>query len=609
VLVSAGSSFLRAWSLPSFELIREFGASDGWEMEPNAFMIWVLDGRVLTAEVEGSRYLIRWWPLEAGAPSVAGRWDDQGNSDWGIDPAQGYLEFARGRELVRRPLDSLESDRQDVVVVRNPAEITWFVPSPLGDRYAAFDETGDTRIWSTGPGTSRPLRIVRGLDAPFWFNPLGAGFHTGRASGMMIWDIEGPPDAEPRIIRFPSWNLFPTALLHPGGRIAAVVGPDRALFWPRTGPYCRVLTGHEGVLTALAFVGDTGLLASASRFDQTIRLWPLSPQSGETARVLWERWEPASGFSSIAADPTGRYLLAACYFVDGAVFLVPIAEDGPAPTRLWPDDGSRVLSAVTFSSDGRRAAAGAVGTVSGEGMVIRVWDLETGDEQVLPLRVGGEETGSSPYHGGAADLRFTPEGDLLSSGLGGIRLWKLDTGEAEWLTRVPDDLGMGMDASQDTRYLLTAEKRPGSDNPGNLRLFDLEEASSHPIETHGDFVTDFALDRSGTIIVTGGTDGVIRVGPADGSEPHLLFGNESAVPCIAISPDGRWIASGGGDATIRLWPMPDVTKPPLHTLPHDELITKLKNLTNLRVVRDEASTTGWQIEIGPFPGWATVPTW
>ncbi len=63
------------------------------------------------------------------------------------------------------------------------------------------------------------------------------------------------------------------------------------------------------------------------------------------------------------------------------------------------------------------------------------------------------------------------------------------------------------------------------------------------------------------------------------------------------------------DKTIRLWPMPDLTKPPLHTLPREELIAKLKTLTNLRVVRDPESATGWKLTHDPFPGWETVPTW
>ncbi len=87
------------------------------------------------------------------------------------------------------------------------------------------------------------------------------------------------------------------------------------------------------------------------------------------------------------------------------------------------------------------------------------------------------------------------------------------------------------------------------------------------------------------------------------------MGHSGNVYNIAISPDLRWVASAGEDGTLRLWPMPDLSKPPLHTLPHDELLAKLHSLTNLRAVRDPASDTGWTIEIGPFPGWREVPTW
>ncbi len=102
---------------------------------------------------------------------------------------------------------------------------------------------------------------------------------------------------------------------------------------------------------------------------------------------------------------------------------------------------------------------------------------------------------------------------------------------------------------------------------------------------------------------------MVRVGSVAGEEPHLLLGHENGVTALAIDPLGRWIASGSYDTTVRLWPMPDLSKPPLHTLPHDELIAKLKTLTNLRVVRDEDSATGWTLTLDPFPGWETMPTW
>ena len=100
----------------------------------------------------------------------------------------------------------------------------------------------------------------------------------------------------------------------------------------------------------------------------------------------------------------------------------------------------------------------------------------------------------------------------------------------------------------------------------------------------------------------------MRAGPASGEEPHLLFGHAGPVTAMAVSPDGCWIASASDDS-VRLWPMPDVAEPPFHTLPYEELMAKLRALTNLEVVEDESSTTGYHVEVGPFPGWEDVPTW
>jgi WD40 repeat protein len=97
------------------------------------------------------------------------------------------------------------------------------------------------------------------------------------------------------------------------------------------------------------------------------------------------------------------------------------------------------------------------------------------------------------------------------------------------------------------------------------------------------------------------------VGPITGEAPHLLYGHALEVSSVAVSPDGKWIASGSQDGTIRLWPMPEGT--PFHKLPREELLERLRALTNLRVVPDETSATGYRVEIGSFPGWNSLPTW
>ena len=48
---------------------------------------------------------------------------------------------------------------------------------------------------------------------------------------------------------------------------------------------------------------------------------------------------------------------------------------------------------------------------------------------------------------------------------------------------------------------------------------------------------------------------------------------------------------------------------PLHTLPREEFLDRLRALTNLRVVPDDLAPNGYRVEVGPFHGWRVVPIW
>ena len=115
---------------------------------------------------------------------------------------------------------------------------------------------------------------------------------------------------------------------------------------------------------------------------------------------------------------------------------------------------------------------------------------------------------------------------------------------------------------------------------------------------------------AGPLLASASADGilVVRASRVSAREAHL-FPGKFVNAWLAISPDLKWVVSASEDYTLRLWPMPDLDQPPLHTLPHDELVAKLKSLTNLRAVRDAKSSTGWSIELGPFPGWRNIPAW
>jgi len=244
-----------------------------------------------------------------------------------------------------------------------------------------------------------------------------------------------------------------------------------------------------------------------------------------------------------------------------------------------------------------------------------VWDLDTGEVRAFELPSADTSSITGRYQGyldNVQNLWFTGEDTLVTIGATHFLRWNLEDGSHEEIL----DLGVVMHrmaaASADVLKVILFEIDPGEEEGvicGTPELFDLATGTVEALPSFGDCVRAIALDPGGTVAVTGDNDGIIRVGRIAGGEPHLLVGHEGAIECVAISPDLRWVASVGSDSTLRLWPMPDLSKPPLHTLPREELIAKLKTLTNLRVVRDEDAATGWKVDVGPFPGWAEVPEW
>jgi WD40 repeat protein len=313
--------------------------------------------------------------------------------------------------------------------------------------------------------------------------------------------------------------------------------------------------------------------------------------------------------ATLATHPTGSQILVGT--LGGKVVLFP-AKEGPSRLLLERWDAPAVPN-VAFDERGRWAVAAPVnlgGLKDPAGRVLRVWDLQSGQERVYSI---AHLTDAS--WGGFDVVAFAPDGSLYAAGRGGLRRLVLpaDPGGTVSSETAYAAGSARLDLSRDGRLLLVLASQGLGASALNrqfeeLRVVDLAAHTSRRITTHGGRLSVGVLDAAGRVVVTGDIDGVVRAGPLTGEEPHLLLGHQGLVTAVAVSPDGRWIASASGDE-INLWPMPDVTKPPLHTLPHAELMAKLDTLTNLRVVADPTSPTGWKLDVGPFPGWKEVPTW
>jgi WD40 repeat protein len=340
----------------------------------------------------------------------------------------------------------------------------------------------------------------------------------------------------------------------------------------------------------LAITSDGKRIVSTSA-DGSIRVWPLDNRSGERSRVLFQDEGAFAVPDWLTVAPDGSFVITGNLL--GQVTVRPL-DGGPARELVGFTD---IIKSVAVGPRSRLVAAGS-GSYIREEAIVRVWDLESGEVRILDAGDGEEIYG----------LLFSGAGSLWVASGTKLRRWRLDGDRpsvvVEMDLSVPDGTEVFFDdLSQDSRLVLLGA------NDGRLWTQDLITGETHELTAHAERWSWAIFDTHNEIVVSVDEKGGIRVGPVTGEEAHLLQGTERKIRAVAISPDSRWIATGGGDAAIHLWPMPDLTRPPLHTLPREELIAKLKTLTNLRAVRDETSSTGWKIELGPFPGWETVPTW
>jgi len=310
--------------------------------------------------------------------------------------------------------------------------------------------------------------------------------------------------------------------------------------------------------------------------------------------------------------------------------IATVGREGRA-IRLWSVEGkepkrerelvglpSETIEDVFLDGRGRFVSA----RVESDRPVHRLWDRDAApDAEPIALRdrdtegwiMGRDFDLTGQWLAVVHDMLFLSDRRLLTMGLTGLRVFDLTAGTSVRLRQCRPVVNVSSDGAllavaPDGQTVLVAHTTDDPSRTSALATFDIETKAERPVVSHGEHVTTATLDPTGRIIVTGSVDGLVRVGPLnEDEEPHLLYGHTAHVTGVAVSPNGRWIASAAEDGTIRLWPMPQGQ--PVQTLPYRELLAKIRALTNLRVIADPGSATGYKVEPDPFPGWARFPEW
>ncbi len=420
----------------------------------------------------------------------------------------------------------------------------------------------------------------------------GSSADSPPAGVVEVWDV---PKKAIRSQFAGSRHEVNCLAVSPDGRSLAVGGDDRLVrllrlgregsSWAeRAGASLATFRGHLVPVTALAFSPDGRTLASGD-LAGSVRTW--DPSSNPEFRALEEQ---PYAIQDVAFSPDGKTVVSADY----RNVLVFDAGTGRKAAGFEIDHWS---FAMALSPDGRTLATGGqTGTGGGPPALIRLWDVASG--RAIGTLLPGEGAES------VTELVFSPDGRFLAtnpsrydSDLGKtvsrVEVWDVARRRVAWALRdgasplafSPD--GRTLAAEGGDRAIRFLDPATGRERPGTWPRIALASHLTFSadgrriaarISTGG--VSVWKTDQEGPEATIPEVHGPIAFSPdglslaacdgidlvihqvATGQELARLSGHIYPPDCLAFSPDGATLASGGGSRDendgVHLWRAPRV---------------------------------------------------
>jgi WD40 repeat protein len=404
---------------------------------------------------------------------------------------------------------------------------------------------------------------------------------------LLVWvpsataalDAHGDPLPPHAVARLGTLRLGPT-----GPHFTIAFTPDGQSLLTGCNPVnlCNVSTGEvvrqfdvvkKGFVASLDVSPDGKLLTTVGS-DCLIALWDL-----RTGQRFWQADAGTKYARAVAFAPDGKSVVSGC--INQTVHWWDVAT-GKEKRRLETD--GQEVHRVAFTADGKTmATAGRSSVVRGKALCL--WDVASGQQRWL---VGHDK--DLWNEGGVLGLAFSRDGKLLASAGADqtVRIWDVATGKQlrclkghTWTVHGvafdPDGkrlVSAGGDATARVWDVASGQELFQLDGPQSsfrsaafspdgkllatggqvVRLWDpVTGKELRTARGHRDEILTVAI-IPGHDVVTAGTDGTVRFWePVTGQERPLFAELPAVVAKVAVSPDGRLLATGERNGTVRLW--------------------------------------------------------
>ena len=634
VAASAADNSVKVWDVNSGREVQTFSGPQGTISAGFGvyFIGFASDNRLVTVSDAA-----RVWDLNTGrelrtlelnSPATSGYTSTEAGMAISPDGTQ-FVMLDDDSEVQARVID-LSSGREvrRVKLSDKRVDTISFAFTPDGRVLAAGNVDKRLKLWDVTTKKEQELVQTTKEYSQIKFSRDGRLLALSENYVVKIWDVAS--GRELTQLKVPNSGAFVAqadafiAFSDDGKRIATGGFDTDTIIWEtETAKRVSNLTGRTNMAYSVAFSADGTQLSSGgrTRWDlrtgRGLRVIPASASAEKTyempspdGRVV-AVMKPNSSVLSLAETPSGRQLFTLTPSGDaGVVDRMRFSPDGTmlavvygsvergqtqvSPTsymrgsqvKIWDVKSGRELRSIAanelpsdadFSSDGR-----VVATIASMGQVV-LWDVQSGSKlhelrsspmaSFTPPQIRPGQTPTMPNMADIAammtnvmgsmaagtmgrtvtSLAFSPDGKILVTGgfesKANIDIAAMMTGATSGAKGGKRPKGSKTPDPQDLMKDLKVEPI------GQVQIWDV--ASGREIGTlkgHGRAVGKVAFSRDGKLLATGATDNTIKIWDlASKRELTTLTGHTANIDSLDFHPDGRLLASAGEDGGTFLW--------------------------------------------------------
>ena len=547
---SDGSIFL--WNVYTSELLTNYQAHKG----PIWSLIYINDSTFVSTSHDGS---IKFWDISTGQCIKTLR-GHQGSVYNAVFAPDGKTLISSGADCTIRIWNI--ATQECTKVLRGHTKGIWgitFIPNvflekeclekellekELSEKELLEEESTDQKFTDIGTTNTENLTINSSM--------CGAIASASDDGNVKLWDIV----TGECIHTFTDHREWVKRVVINSQGILASCSLDQTIrLWDIQNKSCiGVLDGYGHGIMAITFVGDKPNLLASCSVDGKVRLWDIT-----TKKCIKIFQGHKNSVDNIVSNPQGTLLLSCGQ--DFSVRLWDIANGECIRTlkarHSWIGsvayfskfNPSKLEPSKPTKSDPSGEQIGLIASGS-EDSIVRLWNLQTLDTKSL--------RGHTEY---IFAVEFSPDGKIIASGSADltIRLWDVETGECIKVLRGHKSLVTGLAFTTVPANLIGLQPKCGyllasTSYDRTVRLWDpLTGELLHTLPEYYAMSVDFSPD--GKSIAVGNFDDTVRIWDLETKKCRQSFKGDSILTWrVAFHPQRDILATANSaDMTVRLW--------------------------------------------------------